>query len=545
MKTRFLSILRISIAILKRLYILAAAKAPSFFRNKVVILDNIADPCSPCFDGYVLYKHLKNSDKYKGRVYYIVSKEFYKKSTRNLKCGRGNGIIPVVDGKIPFKLYLLLPFIKYWIDSYQLFYWIGLSRYLENFNGISIYSQHGVNAFKASGLMNAYISDIYFDYFVCSSVKEADFVEPYYLYTRDRLPLLGLLRWDSLRGARSALPSQGMCVFCYFTYRDYLRNGSEWIDYYRWKLQELVDCLNFLGYKVKFAFHHCCPSSVKRLDGCIVVSEGEIFNVKLKSDILITDFSSICFDFAFMAKRSIFYLFDWERKNEFPPTDRINILHARKVLQRFPVAYSIESIKKILTDGDAHSFARDYLKDFLDGLDNQLTICDRYMEFLGGSPKRKRGIEFPGKARYFVNKSQQFVFNDLCPIFNRGFGAVEVDSQGCQYRWSYSRMCTFLFAISAGSWIVEFDTEALLAGILRRNAASIYVNRVRVDEWVFQLKSNRSVRVVLLSNGTDENKNIRIDICIKSIFSPRDLMIGEDRRELGVKLYSISFKRIG
>lgn len=186
--------------------------------------------------------------------------------------------------------------------------------------------QRGKNIFLQHGIIR---DDIKFchaqrtnlDMFVCSAVPEYEYIDKSFGYKKGVLQLVGLCRYDNLRRNekntgkilfmptwRSSLRSCSRNTFLsseYFKKYNSLLNSEklaellqkcdyEFIFYPHYEVQRFLDCFRADNPRVKIAdFAH-----------------NDVQDLLINSDVLITDYSSVFFDYGYMRKPMIYYQFD-------------------------------------------------------------------------------------------------------------------------------------------------------------------------------------------------------------------------------------------
>ena len=169
-----------------------------------------------------------------------------------------------------------------------------------------------------------YVSDNYrLKLFVTSAYKEDIFIKENYGYDEKVINLLGLARHDNL--IRNINKYDEKIILIMPTWRKYLANISEdefkKSDYYlNWSNilsnKKLLETLEKYDKKIIFYPHremqrfvHLFTSSSNR----IIIADIKNYDVQellIKASLMITDYSSVFFDFAYMKKPVIWYLFD-------------------------------------------------------------------------------------------------------------------------------------------------------------------------------------------------------------------------------------------
>lgn len=189
-----------------------------------------------------------------------------------------------------------------------------------------VFLQHGVIKDDTRSL---YYQHTKFKYFVCGARCEYDFVRKEFGYPEGAIIYTGLPRWDSLSRAKRTNSQTSILIMP--TWRKWLGadegkpakvKNFEATEFFQAWNGLLTDptFLKFIEknrYKVYFYPHACMQSFLKSFephskDIEIVSTEREIQNFFVNCDLMITDYSSVAFDFAYLKKPVIYYQFDQE-----------------------------------------------------------------------------------------------------------------------------------------------------------------------------------------------------------------------------------------
>lgn len=196
----------------------------------------------------------------------------------------------------------------------------------------------GVKAFLQHGIIKDDLPYLYGDYvkldlFVCGAKREWEYVHSTFGHPEGVAQYLGLCRYDRL--PCEPQPSSRTLLLMP-TWRGYIHdaifNDRQFMEcgYYR-AFQSLLtnprlaDILEKSGYTLKFYPHHgvqpylhCFESHSSRVEIVDPKTLG-VQEALIEADALLTDFSSVFFDFGYMMKPVLHYQFDLEdfRKNHY------------------------------------------------------------------------------------------------------------------------------------------------------------------------------------------------------------------------------------
>lgn len=183
-----------------------------------------------------------------------------------------------------------------------------------------VYVKHGIEKDTRDWLFQKHSR---IDLFCCAAQREMDHILNIYGYSESQVALTGLCRYDQLNGDASPRNSRTILVFP--TWRKYLRGmderefvGSAYYVAYSSllgspALREIID-----HHDVNVVFHlhpemqkfsHLFRSTNPRIK--ISESMNDIQTLLVNSDLLVTDYSSVSFDVAYMKKPILHYQFDY------------------------------------------------------------------------------------------------------------------------------------------------------------------------------------------------------------------------------------------
>lgn len=287
-------------------------------RNKVVCCDFIVEADTSPQDEFELFKYLYENGRENFEPYYIINEHCA--AYPEIKEKYGDNIIPYAPEKLmDFAIYMkeLFKTVKFICGGFQVLHSlrIGITEAVKRSPYVySFFTQHGITFFKDDFISQSSYSAFLFDKLMISNDFEKKIFMERACYTEDNLIKNGLFRWDLLSADNA---ESTKTIFIYFTHRRYLKNieESELRDtVYVKTIVGLLENPRFKkfveenGYTLKVALHHSvlqsCGSDL--LEGVKILEDEEIAGAKKEAAILITDYSSMCFEMWFQHKPSIF-----------------------------------------------------------------------------------------------------------------------------------------------------------------------------------------------------------------------------------------------
>jgi hypothetical protein len=197
---------------------------------------------------------------------------------------------------------------------------------LVKIRGKRVHLDHGIVKDKSEGL---HYGNIKLDLMISGAKPEYDFMKDTFGYPNGIIQYTGKPRYDYLISTHKkqilVMPTWRMNLF-------YCPNISEFkkTEYFKnWNAvlnsKKLHDYLNECGYKLYFYPHYEIQPYIKAFEienKNIVIADFDHYDVQqllYDSQLLITDYSSVFFDFAYMGKPVIYFQFDYEeyRLNHF------------------------------------------------------------------------------------------------------------------------------------------------------------------------------------------------------------------------------------
>ncbi len=509
-------------------------------RNKIICCDFILEEDTSPQDEFELFRYLYNRKDSPFEAYYIIHER--SAAYPGLKEQYGDRIIPYCAEhriKFAFGLKNMLKTTKFICGGFQVMHALNLgiteavkqSPYVYSF-----FTQHGVNFFKDNFISQSSYSAFLFDRIMISNEFEKNLFMTRGCYQEDQLVKNGLFRWDLL-SADNATSEKS--IFIYFTHRRYLRNMEDISDtvYVRTILGLLRDerfnkLVKDNGYTVKVAIHHTvvsvCGNDI--LGGIQILEDAEIADAKKNSAILITDYSSMCFEMWFQHKPVIFLnvpdsedCLTYKHKTDLPEP------YKGKEDYIFNVADTLDDCIGMLDEYFRNDFRfsetekekRDRFFYYNSG------FCERFYEYL-------LSMKHSEKDLYHVPLNEYLRFAEFSDIGVEGIALP--DTKG---RWVISKKAAIRFHVpqTDRNIAVNLICTPYLKYKQYRVHAKFYVNGHFVQKVKFCSKRNRSVLLSIPNHWIGKDGSVEIGFRMSHVYHRRELMVeGDDFRFLSMKL---------
>jgi len=269
-------------------------------------------------NGYIFYCYVLDNHKDINPVYIIT------KGAKEYKTVKAIG--KVVEPK-SFKHFLMVIGCPVKISSQLFGYspWAQLALYFRRnkTKDIHVFLQHGVIKNTHEGLFGDVCKSL--DLFVCGAKPEYDFISNEFHYKNNVPQYTGLARYDLLTDYitkdqivfmptwRASLVGMSDDVF---VQSDFYKNWSSLI-----KNEDLIQCCKKNNLTIKFYLHYSLQKYshlFKSNDVVKIVFFGEevVQDLLKESRLLVTDFSSVYFDFGYMRKPVVHFQFDESTFND-------------------------------------------------------------------------------------------------------------------------------------------------------------------------------------------------------------------------------------
>ncbi|MDD6269092.1 MAG: CDP-glycerol glycerophosphotransferase family protein [Oscillospiraceae bacterium] len=432
-------------------------------RNIVITCDLILEEDTSPQDEYALFCYLYGREKESGLLPYYIMNE-HSPEYENIKSKYGDRIIPYSRENhrgFAVKLLKLLTHTKFICSGFQVMHAlnIGLTDAVKKSPYVYlIFTQHGVNFFKDNFISQSAYSSFLFDRIMISNDFEKNLFIERGCYDEKALIKNGLFRWDLLSADNAESEKS---IFIYFTHRRYLKDmeNIEESAYVKaitglLKDERFTRLVKEKGYTVKVAVHHTVLSVCGKdiLEGIHILEDAEIAEAKKTSAILITDYSSMCFEMWFQHKPVIFM--------NIPDSEDCTE-HGHKTDLPAPYEGKEDYIFNVV---DTKDQCIDLLKSYMDKnfafTEEDKRKRDRF--FYYNSDFRKRFCEYlismknEKKDMYRLRTGDTVIFSRHSDIYTEGIHFP--DSEG---RWIVFKNSVIRFYISDA----EGDVEIKLTGL--------------------------------------------------------------------------------
>lgn len=507
-----------------------------FKRQKWILVDNYFNNNSDLNDNLCLFEYiLQNKTR---QVYYVISKEhiLYK----DLKQKYPKNLIIVNKKFLSLGCIWHLLQTRYILDSFQIFSSkLRLGSIFCNSEIHYIYTQHGINFFKKYFLENTdSLSDENFNAIIFSNLYEKSYFKTICNYSENRQILLGLARWDNVLPIERC---EKKIVLVYFTFRRYLIQDHKVIEYKLFKewyylLNDsiFIDYMKKNNIEIYFALHHEMEKlNVGQFDILNPISQSKLSEVKNQASLLITDYSSMAFDFMVKDKPVIFYRID---QNELclDEESRKNSEHVEELNEKI---YNVFYNKKDIIDKCMYYFKNNFT------LENEFKEKNR--SFFSCRENFRENIY---NAIISLEKNDLFAniltpINVVLPISTlKNIRCVGLSRREAYGRWSLNDEVSFYFNFNEYKRIViDFKIHAItdLDTAIYLDSKKIFSRNIFKD-----VAQNKISVVVSRKKLLEQDGRIVIKFIIHFPVSPKMLKLNQDSRMLGIFFHSISIQEV-
>lgn len=201
-------------------------------------------------------------------------------------------------------------------------YPIRSKEYIKNISAKKVFLQHGVFGTKnITPIYAKWVNEFYTELFITSSEKERRIAIVDMGYREDEVVATGLSRFETLFKDDLPLKRQALIIP---TWRDWITNNQifEKSDYFK-RLEELLfdprlkEFSESYDLELIFCLHPNMQDYIKYFENApvTVIKQGErdVQDLIKESMVMLTDYSSVAFDFSFLHKPIVYYQFDRSR----------------------------------------------------------------------------------------------------------------------------------------------------------------------------------------------------------------------------------------
>lgn len=304
------------IVIFKYIFFLILCKILKYSNDDAWLISERGDEARD--NGFSFYKYMEKNHK-DLNFYYVINK-----SSSDLRRFKNKDRV-IFQGS--FKHYVLFLTAGYLLSTHIMGYspefriFNKLDKWgLVKLKGKRIYLNHGIEQNNVSGLK---YGNIKVDLFVCGGKKQYDFESKELGHPNGVVRYTGLARYDYLNN--NSLKSQILLMPTWRTKLFYCSNIEQFkkSEYYKnidnlLKSEKLAKFLNDNNLKLIFYPHYEIQpflSAFTNYDKNIILADFDNYDVQTlinESKIMITDYSSVNFDFAYLNKPIIYYQFDYD-----------------------------------------------------------------------------------------------------------------------------------------------------------------------------------------------------------------------------------------
>ena len=218
--------------------------------------------------------------------------------------------------------YLISAEIMGFSPNEQLFYRLNKYGFLR-IKGKTVFLQHGITKD-----FNPYMlpQNAKLDLFICGAKPEYKYMIEKYGYKKENAALTGFARFDKLEDKKEKMILIMPTWRKWLKYNDTLIN-TEFYNNYNNLIndKEIISKLEEKGYKIVFYPHTVLQKFLKEFNSQnerIILADFKKYDVQdllKRAELLITDYSSVAFDLAYMRKKTVYFQFDLEqyRKEQY------------------------------------------------------------------------------------------------------------------------------------------------------------------------------------------------------------------------------------
>ncbi len=332
-------------------------------------------------NGYWFYKYMIDNHP-EVKVKYVISKD-----SSDRKKIREKDIVDYRSKEHYFYFlyakYLISAEIMGFSPNEQLYY--RLNKYgLLKIKGKTVFLQHGITKD-----FNPYMlpENAKLDLFICGAIPEYKYMIEKYGYTDKTAALTGFARFDNLNNEKEKM------ILIMPTWRKWLKYndtlvGTDFYNNYNKILNDtdIIKKLKEKKYKLVFYPHIVLQKfldefKTKNEDTIVLASfkDYDVQDLLKKCEMMITDYSSVAFDLAYMEKKTVYYQFDLEKYRKEQYQDGY---YSYENDGFGPLCIEYEKVKKLILDYLENNNSLDHYNDriskFFKNIDKN--NCERIYE---------------------------------------------------------------------------------------------------------------------------------------------------------------------
>ena len=332
-------------------------------------------------NGYWFYKYMIDNHP-EVKVKYVISKD-----SSDRKKIREKDIVDYRSKEHYFYFlyakYLISAEIMGFSPNEQLYY--RLNKYgLLKIKGKTVFLQHGITKD-----FNPYMlpENAKLDLFICGAIPEYKYMIEKYGYTDKTAALTGFARFDNLNNEKEKM------ILIMPTWRKWLKYndtlvGTDFYNNYNKILndKDIIKKLKEKKYKLVFYPHIVLQKfldefKTKNEDTIVLASfkDYDVQDLLKKCEMMITDYSSVAFDLAYMEKKTVYYQFDLEKYRKEQYQDGY---YSYENDGFGPLCIEYEKVKKLILDYLENNNSLDHYNDriskFFKNIDKN--NCERIYE---------------------------------------------------------------------------------------------------------------------------------------------------------------------
>lgn len=283
----------------------------------------------------------------------------------------------------------------------------------------------------------------------------------------------------------------------------------------------------------------------------ILLEEKDIGKIKLEASMLITDYSSMCFDFMFADKPVAFCCLDENSLGEeyVDVETRINIRNAQsRYKELYNICYDINSLMDKIEYYSSNNFIleEEYKKINDTFFTYRKDIRKHLIEAILESPENiPNGVPKIPDGELSVNST--YNFSDPIAVVTTGI----YHKLGSDGRWSCGKKATIGFKIENGNAInsklrIYLKVIPFVNKKHRKQKVELFLNGRLVNKYKFvfdKTKIDRDDKMEIISIPLEDSDCKRdmqeLGFRFHNLKSPKKLGISNDRRKLGLRFVSM------